>query len=79
MLYRDIKISLLKKDKKEKKLDKKGIASLLANIVIKDSNPGKGDEPRTVDVHFNRILNKSFFNLLWKSIFTGIKESVGMK
>jgi hypothetical protein len=79
MLYHDIKISLLKKDEKEKKLDKKGIASLLANIVIKDSNPRKDDEPRTVDVHFNRILNKSFFNLLWKSIFTGIKESVGMK
>jgi hypothetical protein len=55
------------------------MATLLANIVIKKSNPGKDGDPRTVDVHFNRILNKSFFNLIWKSIFTGIKETVGMK
>jgi hypothetical protein len=79
MLYQDVKISLLKKDKKEGKLGKKGVASLLANIIMKDSNPGKGDDPRTVEVHFKRILNKSFFNLLWKSIFTGVKETVGIK
>jgi hypothetical protein len=30
-------------------------------------------------VHFQRILNKSFFNLIWKTLFTGIKQSVGMK
>jgi len=79
MLYKDIKISLLKKDEEERKLNKRGMATLLANIVIKKSNPGKDGDPRTVDVHFNRILNKSFFNLIWKSIFTGIKETVGMK
>jgi len=79
MLYQDIKISLLKKDKKEKKLDKKGVASLLANIIMKKSNPDKEDDPRTVEVHFQRILTKSFFNLLWKSIFTGVKETAGMK
>lgn len=79
MLYHDIKITLLKKDKDEDKFNKKGIPTLLANIIIKKDNPKKGDDPRTVDVHFNRILNKSFFNLIWKTIFTGIKESVGMK
>jgi len=79
MLYRDVKISLLKKDEKEGKLSKKGLASLFANIIIKDSNPGKRGDPRAVEVHFKRILNKSFFNLLWKSIFTGVKETVGMK
>jgi hypothetical protein len=79
MLYRDIKISLLKKDKKEGKLDKKGFPTLLANVIMKKSNPDKDGDPRTVEVHFRRFLNKSFFNLLWKSIFTGIKETVGMK
>jgi len=77
LLYDDLKISLLKKDKEEGKLDKKGMASLLANLVIKNSNKGKN--PRVVEVHFDRILNKSFFNLIWKTIFTGIKQSVGMK
>jgi len=79
MLYRDIKITLLKKDKDEPKFNKKGIPTLLANVIIKKDNPKKNDDPRTVDVHFDRIRNKSFFNLIWKSIFTGIKQSVGMK
>jgi hypothetical protein len=77
LLYDDLKISLLKKDKDEGKLDKKGLASLFANFVIKNSN--KGEKPRIEDVHFDRILYKSFFNLIWKSIFTGVKQTVGMK
>lgn len=79
MFYRDIKISLLKKDKTEDKFNKKGLATLAANLVMKHSNPKKGESPRTVNVHFNRITNKSFFNLIWKSIFSGIKETAGMK
>ena len=77
LLYNDLKISLLKKDEEEGTLNKKGLVSLFANFVIKNSN--KGENPRMAEVHFDRILNKSFFNLIWKSIFTGIKQSVGMK
>lgn len=79
MLYRDVKISLLKKDKKEEKLNKKTLPTLAANLFMRHSNPEEGRSPRTVEVHFNRILNKSFFNLVWKSIFSGIKQTVGMK
>jgi hypothetical protein len=79
MLYDRLKVSLLKKDKKKNKYDKKGLASLAANIVMKGSNPEKGDSARIADVHFNRMLNKSFFNLIWKTIFTGVKETVGVK
>jgi len=79
MLYEDLKVSLLKKDKEENKYDKKGLASLLVSVMMKKSNPSKGGEARTVDVHFHRILDKSFFNLIWKSIFTGIKETAGLK
>jgi hypothetical protein len=77
LLYEDLKISLLKKDKDEGKLDKKSLVSLFANLIIKNSN--KAEDPRAAEVHFNRILNKSFFNLIWKSIFTGVKQTVGMK
>jgi hypothetical protein len=77
LLYEDLKISLLKKDKDEGKLDKKGLASLFANLIVKNSN--NREHPRVEDVHFDRILNKSFFNLIWKSIFTGVKQTVGMK
>jgi hypothetical protein len=77
LLYEDLKISLLKKDKDEGRLDKKDLASLFANLIIKNSN--KNEDPRVAEVHFNRILNKSLFNLIWKSIFTGVKQTVGMK
>lgn len=79
LLYDGIKISLLKKDKEENKYNKKGLASLAANIIMKKSNPGRGQDARVADVHFQRILNKSFFNLIWKTIFTGIKETAGIK
>ncbi|HTI07694.1 MAG TPA: hypothetical protein VL832_04025 [Puia sp.] len=79
MLYKDLKITLLKKDKKENKYDKKGLASLAANLIMKNSNPEGDKDPRVADVRFNRILNKSFFNLIWKTIFTGVKETAGIK
>jgi len=79
MLYQDVRISLLKKDRKEEKLNKKALPTLAANLFMRHSNLEKGGSPRMVEVHFDRILNKSFFNLIWKSIFSGIKQTVGMK
>ncbi|HEY4291143.1 MAG TPA: hypothetical protein VGN00_28775 [Puia sp.] len=77
LLYDNLKISLMKKDDEKGTLNKKVLASLFANFVIKNSNGG--ENPRVKEVHFDRILNKSFFNLIWKTIFTGIKKSAGMK
>jgi len=79
LLYEGLKVSLLKKDKDQNKYDKKGLASMMANIMIKNSNPANAKEPRTANVRYRRALNKSFFNVIWKTIFTGIKETVGMK
>lgn len=78
LLYDDIGVTLLKKDEETNTLDKKKLASLMARIVLKKANPGKGGEVRTAQVHFERDTKKSFFNLLWKSVFTGVKENVGM-
>jgi hypothetical protein len=78
VLYDDLKISLLKKDSVDKSLDKKKFASLLANMQVKNANPGKNDEVRRARVHYDRDIHKSFFNLVWKSIFTGVKECVGI-
>lgn len=80
MLYENLKLSILEKDKDSKKLDKKGLASFVANIIIKNNNPpNKKDEPRVVSVHFDRDTNRSIFHLVWKSIFKGVKETVGIK
>jgi hypothetical protein len=80
MLYDDLKISVLERDKGSKELDKKTLATIAANIIIKNSNPsGKKDEPRVIEVQMERDTNRSIFYLVWKSLFKGIKETAGIK
>jgi hypothetical protein len=74
-LYSDLKVNILKKEDGKNEYKKKGLISLFANaLFIKDSNPGKG-ETRIAHPHFTRDPQKSFFNLVWKTLFTGIKET----
>ena len=79
MLYDDLKVALLEKDKGETELDKKFLTSLLANFVIKNSNPKGNDDVRVEQVYLARNTNRSLFNLCWKAIFKGIRQTVGIK
>jgi len=73
-LYSDLKVNILKKEEGTHEYKKKGLISLFANaLVIKDSNPAKG-ETRVGHPHFTRDPQKSFFNLVWKTLLTGLKE-----
>lgn len=77
--YTDLKVNLLKEGDTEKPKEKKGLLSFLANtILIKNDNPTKGEAVRTVNVAFERVPQASFFNLMWKSVFVGIRETVGI-
>ncbi len=80
MLYNDLKIALLEKEEEgTKKLDKKDVASLVANIIIRKNNPGKiKDEVRVINIHQDRDTNRSIFHFVWKAIFKGIKETAGI-
>lgn len=73
LLYEDLKIEVLKKDSGNVK--KNGLQSLLANALMKNSNPLKG-VVRTDAINYQRDVTKSFFNLLWKSIFSAAKKTV---
>ena len=77
MKYDDLKVDVLKRDKDSKEIKKKGITSLLANVIVKNKNPDNG-ELRKEAPHFDRDIHKSFFNLVWKTIFTGMKKTVGL-
>jgi hypothetical protein len=70
-LYENIKISLLKKDSAD--LVKKGFMSVIANIALKNDNPQNG-KTRTASIDYQRDTTRSFFNLLWKSIYSGVKK-----
>ena len=77
MKYNDLKVDVLKIDKDTKKMKKRGLLSLAANMVVKDSNPESGDL-RTETPEYDRDIFKSFFNLVWKTVFAGMKQTVGI-
>lgn len=75
--YNDLKIQLLGKTD-EGKTKKKGLLSFLANtILVKDANI-KGEKGRVAVVTHEREGPASFFNLMWKTIFKGMREIVGV-
>jgi len=73
LLYNNLKIKLLKN--KDDDIKNKNVTSFVANIFIKDQNPLNGTT-RKATINFERIMTKSFFNLVWKSIFEGAKKSI---
>ena len=79
VLYNDLKLALLEKDKGATETDKKFLMSFLANIVIKNDNPNNNEEVRVAKVNHARDTNRSIFNLCWKTLFEGIRETVGIK
>ena len=79
MLYEDLKVAALEKDKNSSHLDKKGFSSFMANIMIKNCNPKRNGDIRVAQIHLDRNTNCSFFNFSWKTLFKGITETVGLK
>jgi len=77
MLYDDLKVSVLKLDDESRQFEKKGLTSALANALVKNKNPAGGNV-RKASMANERNTNRSFFNLLWKSVFAGVKQTVGM-
>jgi hypothetical protein len=79
LLYKDIKIALLKADTIRDKLKKKLVASLYANIfIIKHNNPDNiGGQPRIAYVSYTRAPETAFFKSIWQTLLSGIKPAVG--
>jgi hypothetical protein len=74
-IYSNLKVNILKKEEGSHEFKKKGLMSFFANVlIIKDSNPA-GGETRLAHPYYERDIKKSFFNLVWKTLFTGIKET----
>lgn len=73
LLYDNLKIKLLKS--KDDAIKNKNVTSFVANVLIKDQNPSNG-KTRSANIYYDRVMTKSFFNLVWKSIFDGAKKSL---
>lgn len=75
-LYEDLKISILKRDEETDTLKKKKLVSLGANIIIKKANPGRNDKVRLAEFTYARDTTRSMFNMAWKALREGLKETV---
>lgn len=76
LIYSDLNITALKST--DEALKKRGLLSFIANaVIIKKDNPLQGKAVRTEMAEFERDPKKSFFNLVWKTIFTGAAQTVG--
>ncbi len=73
MKYDDLKVKLLKKDEDKNKYKTKFFPTLAAGVLLKDSNP-KHNKMRIGNVDYDRDIHRSMFNLMWKSLFSGIKQ-----
>lgn len=74
--YDHMRISLLKK--KGDHYNKKGIISILANVIVRNNNK-EGENMRIAKVVVQKNKYKSFFNFIWMSVFTGIKNIFTLK
>lgn len=76
--YKDLSLAVLKRVKGEDRLVKQGLISFLANaLVINSSNPGVDGKFVAATVDYKRVPTASFFNFIWKTLFQGVKYSVG--
>ncbi|GGI26729.1 hypothetical protein [Pedobacter mendelii] len=77
--YFDLSVALMKNDPEKDHLVKRGLISFLANaLIINSENPGPDGKFVSATVNYERPQNTSFFSMIWKSLFIGIKHSVGI-
>nr|WP_121274003.1 hypothetical protein [Pedobacter schmidteae] len=77
--YNDLSVALLKKVKGEDRLVKQGLMSFLANaMIINSDNPDNDGVFVTAPILKERVPTASFFNFIWKTLFQGIRYSVGL-
>jgi hypothetical protein len=75
--YNDLEVEILKKDEEDKQLKKKGLISFIANsFIIEKSNNANDKNKDPKKVSYKRNPKRSFFNLIWKTIFTGLGSTV---
>ena len=74
-LYHDLDISLALREKAKWKST---VLAFSANAVLPVANPSADKPVRIVQYHVDRDVNKSFVNLVIKSLLAGLKETMYM-
>jgi hypothetical protein len=74
--YENLKISVLDRTSIEQRGLKENIFTFLANNLIVRENNMPGEDMQAGRIQFERIKHKSMFNYWWKSLLSGIKDTV---
>lgn len=72
MLYENLEGEVVRKDQ----VKKNKFLSWAANSVLKKGNPGKNDKTRVAQMGFDRVMYKGFGNFVWKTLQTGIVNTI---
>lgn len=76
LYYHDLKIALLKDEDEDGLVKEKKMLNFLANnILVPIQNPNKKDQFYESKIDFERVKSKGVINYLWKSVFSGIKDT----
>lgn len=77
--FNDLSVALLKKEEGKARLVRKGLLSILANaLIIYSDNPSKEGKFTSAPINYSRQPTGSFFNFIWKTLYQGVKYSVGV-
>jgi hypothetical protein len=77
MGYDDLKIAVL--DYNQGEQQKAGLASFWANKMILNSKSPKGAVLEPVSIYYERDKKRSIINFWWKSLYSGVKEVLGIE
>jgi len=76
--YTNLEIELMKKDSSDWSSIKSSVLGWAANTYVSSDNPRENGKFREGVIRWHRATDKSIFNYLWKSVFTGLKSTVGI-
>ncbi|GGE57300.1 hypothetical protein EV200_103223 [Pedobacter psychrotolerans] len=77
--YYDLSVALMRNDPSKDHLVTRGLISILANaLIINSENPNRHNQFISSDVNYKKPDSSSFFSLIWRSLYTGIKNSIGI-
>lgn len=76
--YNNLNVEIAGKDQSNWSKIKTGVINFAANdLIVNDNNPTTSGKLKTGTIYFQRNKHSSIFNYLWKSIFTGLKSTMG--
>lgn len=76
LLYEDLKFDMMDRQTGETTALKEQIKSLIANIIVLESNPMPGEEVRPGVIEYERDPERYVFGYFFRSILSGMKTSV---